>query len=101
MAAKASQSALQGAAEVSVMTFNIHSDTLPGRLLDGPNAWPQRRQRVLNALRESNCDVVGLQECVERQLVYLQPILAEEYDSYAVGTKGGLRGELCPLFWKR
>jgi endonuclease/exonuclease/phosphatase family metal-dependent hydrolase len=84
-----------------VASFNIRADTLASRVLDLSNVWHNRKPRVLNVLRELDCDVVGLQECVDHQWRWLQPRLAAQYDSYSVGSDGRRRGELCTLLWKR
>jgi endonuclease/exonuclease/phosphatase family metal-dependent hydrolase len=86
---------------ISVMTFNIHADTLASRILDGLNSWPRRRERVVRVIAESGCDVIGLQESVQRQWEYLTYALSDVYESYAVGSDGGLKGEIMPLYWKR
>ncbi|MEM6799164.1 MAG: endonuclease/exonuclease/phosphatase family protein [Planctomycetota bacterium] len=51
-----------------VMTFNIRYGTAN----DGPNAWPRRRDAVVETIRRFDPDVLGVQEALAFQLDELQ-----------------------------
>ncbi len=52
---------------LQVMTFNVRY----GTAMDGDNAWPNRKDILVNAIREYDPDVVGLQECLAFQADYI------------------------------
>ena len=82
---------------LKLMTFNIRVDTM----LDGPNGWSHRKPIVYNVLASQQADVFGLQEALSHQTAYLQSRLPE-YLHYGVGRKDGeLKGEACPIFFRR
>lgn len=83
---------------LDVMTFNIR--TSAGR--DGDNGWPYRRELVADAIGRFNPDVVGLQEALTEQIVYLEDALPQ----YRwIGVDRGLNGgvglsEATPIFYR-
>lgn len=80
-----------------VMTFNIRN----GLAADGPNTWENRRQLTAQVIRNSQADIVGLQEVFDFQLDYLMRQLPE-YEVYSVGRDDGQRdGEACSIVWKQ
>ncbi len=56
---------------VNVLTYNIRYGTAN----DGDNAWPHRRQAVIDLLSESKADVIALQEALKFQIDEIQTAL--------------------------
>ena len=52
---------------MNVATFNIRYDYAG----DSLNAWPNRQEMVVKAIRENDFDLFGMQEVLHRQLEYL------------------------------
>lgn len=85
------------AAALIVMSFNIRYGTAN----DGENAWPKRRQMVIDRIRASAADVVGLQEALRFQIDELLAAMPE-YASVGVGRDDGKsRGEHCAILYRR
>ncbi len=84
-------------APIRVMSFNIRY----ANDRDGENGWSHRRDQVIELIRESGADVVGLQEVLATQLDELVGALGE----YAyVGRGRGLRerdGEFVPILFNK
>ncbi len=83
-------------AALVVMTFNIRY----GTAADGDNAWPARRKLVIDRIRESHADVIGLQEALRFQI---DELLTEmpEYRSVGVGRDDGQsRGEHSAILYR-
>ena len=82
----------------NVMTFNIR--TANGR--DGENAWPNRKEVVVETISRFSPQVVGLQEALDEQVEYLDAMLPE----YRwLGVDRGLNGgtglsEYTPIFYR-
>ena len=82
---------------IVVETWNIRYDN-PG---DGPHAWRHRREGVIEHLRDTGADVIGLQEVLPRQLAAIRAGL-EEYEVFSRGRERQAdRGEVVPIFWLR
>lgn len=83
------------AADMTVMTYNIRyaSDT-------PPNAWPDRRELLVQNIRNQSPDVFGTQEALYRQVKDILAALPE-YDWIGLGRDGGSRGEFMAVFYKR
>ncbi len=82
---------------IVVETWNIRYDN-PG---DGPHAWRHRREGVIEHLRDTGADVIGLQEVLPRQLAAIRAGL-EEYEVFSRGRERQAdRGEAVPIFWRR
>jgi endonuclease/exonuclease/phosphatase family metal-dependent hydrolase len=80
-----------------VMTFNIRN----GLADDGANSWEFRRELTAQVIRESNADIIGLQEVYEFQLSYLLSELPD-YQCYSVGREDGTsQGEHCSILWRK
>lgn len=81
---------------IRVMTFNIRYDN-PS---DGINSWDNRKDLLLETIIEASPDVIGMQEVLEQQLVYLDTLLPW-YDFVGVGRNDGKTGgEFVPIFYK-
>lgn len=84
---------LHAAPPLKVMSFNIRY----GSANDGENAWPKRKEAVVETIRRCDPDVLGLQEAEAFQLDYLMEQLPG-YTRLGVGrTDGKLRGEFAAL----
>ncbi|WP_435362229.1 endonuclease/exonuclease/phosphatase family protein [Haloarchaeobius sp. DFWS5] len=75
-----------------VATFNVRYDTPD----DGDDAWPHRRERVVDRLTDIDADLLGLQEATPHQLDYLREHLPD-YEWLGVGRRGGDDGEHVPV----
>ncbi len=58
---------------LKVMSFNVRY----GTAMDGENAWPRRKDILVNAIRAQAPDVIGLQECLAFQADYIVENLPE------------------------
>lgn len=82
---------------IDVMSFNVRYDN-PG---DSLNNWRFRRDRVANAIRFYDAEIVGTQEVLHGQLVDLQQRLPE-YGVVGVGREDGKeKGEYSALWYKK
>lgn len=66
--------------DIKLMTYNIRMDN-PN---DGENAWPNRKEILVNQILFYEPDVVGIQEGLEHQVQYLDAEL-EPYNRVGVG----------------
>jgi endonuclease/exonuclease/phosphatase family metal-dependent hydrolase len=68
---------------------------------DGVNAWPNRREALINLIKNHDPDVLGVQEALAGQIDELKAALPE-HDLLGVGRDDGLRkGEYSALFTRR
>ena len=79
---------------IKVMTFNIRYASA-----FGANAWPKRRAGVVEVIREQKPDIIGTQEGLHHQLLYMDKELAE-YKWIGVGREGEKRGEFMAIFYR-
>lgn len=82
--------------KIRVVSFNIlfsHHDNK----LDPVNRWPERFPRVVEAVREMDADVIGIQELYANQLADLSPFLDGTYTLYA---KPCIDGELNGIYFR-
>ncbi len=81
---------------LSAMTFNIRLDVAK----DGINSWVHRKEASVATIKKYDPDIVGMQEVLHNQLLYLNDNL-EEYTFYGVGRQDGKEaGEYCPIYYK-
>ena len=81
---------------LKVMSFNIRY----GAANDGTNSWPQRKDLVLDTIKVSDPDLLGLQEVLGFQADFLKENL-EGYAFHGVGREDGQeKGEYVPLMYK-
>ena len=97
-AGKATPASAQTQVRFDVMTFNIR--TAAGR--DGDNAWPHRRDLVVETIEQFAPHVVGVQEALDEQIEYLDERLP---DYRWLGIDRGLNGgvglsEYTPIFYR-
>ena len=83
--------------ELRAMTFNIRYGTAD----DGENRWENRREFVVNILRDSKPDVVGLQEALDFQLAQIREGIVG-YGQLGVAREDGkTKGEYCAILYRR
>ncbi len=81
---------------VRVMSFNIRYGTAK----DGPNAWPLRRDALVETIKKFDPDMLGTQETLAEQRDFLLMHL-EGYTAVGVGRDdGGDEGEMAALFYR-
>ncbi len=80
-----------------VMTFNIRYDNPD----DGPNSWANRKANVVNMIRFHHADIIGIQEALKHQVMYLASNLTDYYH-FGVGRDNGIdEGEYSPIFFRK
>jgi endonuclease/exonuclease/phosphatase family metal-dependent hydrolase len=80
-----------------VMSFNIRYGTAN----DGENAWPKRRDYLIEVIREFDPDLLGTQEVLASQADFLAEKLAD-YTLVGVGRDDGKRrGEFSAALYKK
>ncbi|MCH2162876.1 MAG: endonuclease/exonuclease/phosphatase family protein [Phycisphaerales bacterium] len=82
--------------DFTALTLNIRYDN-PS---DGRNAWPNRREAVINFLKSADADFIGLQEATPPQLVQVAEAIPEYAFIARTRERDGVRGEATPLFWR-
>ena len=84
--------------QLNVMTFNIRTSNI----LDGDNAWPYRKELVVETIRRFAPHVVGMQEAISEQIEYLASALPEYrwlgIDRRLNGGQG--LSEATPIFYR-
>ena len=81
--------------ELTVLSYNIRYDN-PN---DGENQWKYRKERVANYIKEIRPDIIGMQEVLEPQLVFLDVSLTE-FSFVGVGREDGkTKGEYSPILY--
>lgn len=83
--------------EITVVSFNIRYGTAP----DGDNAWPLRRELVLETIRTLDPDVLCLQEALRGQIDEIREALPE-FGEAGVGRDDGKQaGEHASILYRR
>jgi endonuclease/exonuclease/phosphatase family metal-dependent hydrolase len=87
----------ENALQLRIMTFNI----LQGNAhKDDENRWENRRELVVNILRENQPDILGLQEALRFQLDQIRQGLGQ-YREIGVGRDDGkTQGEYCAILYR-
>ena len=81
--------------ELTVISYNIRYDN-PN---DGENQWKYRKERVANYIKEIRPDIIGMQEVLDPQLVFLDVSLTE-FSFVGVGREDGkTKGEYSPILY--
>jgi len=83
-------------ANVSFMTYNIRLDVAS----DGENAWPHRKEFLLNQIKFYEPSILGTQEALPHQLEYLDNQL-EDYAVIGEGRDGNGKGEFSSIFYHK
>ena len=97
LAGQAQQAPPATAAPLTVMSFNIRYGTAN----DGDNHWTRRRDFLIDVVRESNADLIGVQEALAGQI---DEILAGSSGYAVIGVgrdDGRARGEFSAILFKR
>ena len=85
------------AQDIRVMSYNIRFNN-PG---DGPNAWPERKDYLVNQLVFSEASILGIQEGLLDQVQYLEKTLPN-FSYIGVGRDDGkTAGEFSALFYEK
>ncbi|HIY88587.1 MAG TPA: endonuclease/exonuclease/phosphatase family protein [Candidatus Bacteroides pullicola] len=90
------QAATQTDEPVNVMTFNVRYDNPD----DSLNNWNYRKDRVANAIRFYDADIVGTQEVLHNQMEDLRQRLPG-YESIGVGREDGKEAGEYSALWYR
>lgn len=89
--------AAQERAPLMTMSFNIRYGTAK----DGENAWPLRREFLIDVMREQAADVIGLQEALDFQIDEISAALPM-FSVIGVGRDDGARkGEYTAILFRR
>lgn len=78
-----------------VMTYNIRLNN-PA---DGENAWPHRKDFLVNQIRFHEPDIFGIQEGKPEQVQYLDQEL-QDYEYFGIGRDEG-KGEHSAIYYKK
>jgi endonuclease/exonuclease/phosphatase family metal-dependent hydrolase len=82
---------------INVMTYNIRMNTTA----DGVNAWPLRKEKVIELLKFHQADLFGVQEALPEQV---EDLVAgfPEFDHVGVGRDDGIsKGEHMCIFYRK
>lgn len=80
---------------IKAMSFNVRYGTAP----DGANAWHQRKDLVIDVIRQCDPDIIGTQECLDFQADYIVQALPE-YRWFGVGREADGRGEFMAVLYR-
>ncbi|HEX7014673.1 MAG TPA: endonuclease/exonuclease/phosphatase family protein [Cyclobacteriaceae bacterium] len=82
---------------LKIMTYNIRFDNPR----DGRNAWPNRKDRLIQLVREQTPDVLGVQEALHHQLTDMLAGL-NDYAMVGVGRDDGKeKGEYSAILYRK
>lgn len=81
---------------LSIVSFNLRY----GLALDAENAWPKRKELLVETIRRLAPDVLATQECFDFQAEYLAQSMPE-YAWLGVGREVGGEGEMAAIFYRR
>lgn len=87
--------AVASPADLKVMSFNVRYATAK----DGENAWPHRKEILLDAIRGSSPDIIGVQECLLMQAQYITRELPQ-YAWIGMGREADGQGEMSAILYK-
>ena len=82
--------------KINLMTYNIRLNTET----DSINKWDNRKEGIVNLIKEENVDILGIQEALPDQIEYLSNQL-KDYDYVGEGRDGGNSGEYSAIYYKR
>ena len=77
------------------MTYNIRLDNQE----DGINRWDERKKGLVSLIKKSNPDILGIQEGLPNQILYLSKQL-NEYSMIGEGRDGKNDGEYSAIYYK-
>lgn len=79
-----------------VMSFNVRY----GTAMDKENAWPKRKNILVNCIRTANPDLLGVQECLDFQAKYIAEQIPD-FDWVGIGRDKGGKGEMTAVFYRK
>lgn len=79
---------------IKVMSFNIRYASN-----FGANSWPKRRSGVVQVIQDTKADLIGTQEGLHHQLLYMDKEL-KNHKWIGVGREGGNKGEFMAIFYR-
>ena len=83
---------------IKVMSFNIRYDNPR----DYPkNGWLQRRDCVVDIIREQNCDIVAFQEATPNMIDFIKSEIGDEYNLVIRGRDWNGQGESTCFLYKQ
>ena len=86
-----------GGSQSSFMSFNIRYDNKG----DMENSWDNRKEELAGMVKYYNPDLLGIQEGLYNQVMYLDEMLPE-YDWIGKGRNDGkTKGEFSAIFYKK
>tara|TARA_Y100000768_G_scaffold188999_1_gene141616 strand:+ start:2064 stop:2810 length:747 start_codon:yes stop_codon:yes gene_type:complete len=77
------------------MTYNIRLETKD----DNINEWSKRKKGLVSLIKKSNPDILGIQEGLPNQILYLSKNL-DEYSMIGEGRDGKDKGEYSAIYYK-
>ena len=80
---------------LKLMTYNIRLDNQE----DGINRWDERKKGLVSLIKKSNPDILGVQEGLPNQILYLSKQL-NEYSMIGEGRDGKNNGEYSAIYYK-
>lgn len=86
---------VQAEMDLKVMTFNLRY----GTALDGDNAWANRKDILVDTIRNQAPDIMGVQECLVFQAEYIADKLPE-YRWLGVDRDVTGKGEMTAVFYR-
>lgn len=81
---------------LNVMSFNVRYGTAN----DGANAWSNRKDIVIDCIRQYDPDIIGMQECLDFQGDYIVQQIPD-YAHFSVAREADGSGERMTIFYKR
>lgn len=83
---------------IQVMSYNVRVSTAP----DGENDWEIRKPASVMMILDRKPDVVGLQEAMEDQVLYLKDELSSDYEVIGVNHENGpVKGEHMTIMYRK
>ena len=80
---------------IKIMSYNIRVETNE----DGINEWSKRKKGLVYLIKKSNPDILGIQEGLPNQILYLSKHL-DEYSMIGEGRDGKDEGEYSAIYYK-
>ena len=84
------------ALEIKGMTYNIRYGTAD----DGENSWTQRKALLIQQVKETGPDTLGLQEALRFQINDIRAALPQ-YEEVGIGREGGEKGEYSCILYNK
>ena len=81
--------------DLKVMSFNVRY----GTAMDGDNAWPHRKDILVNTIKKYAPDIIGVQECLAFQADYIVEKLPE-YRWFGVDRDVSGKGEMTAILYQ-